>query len=163
MSQLIFSLDEAKLRDLVARGLSASQIAGEIGCSQTNVRRALKKYGLETDAPRAFSCAKCGATDAAHFANHKNLCRECFKIESKQRKGDARSKALNYLGDKCAHCGFDDFEIALDVHQMDPTIKDPNFAAMRGWTWDEIEKELRGCTLLCKNCHAAIHAGLISL
>jgi len=159
----LFSLDEARLKSLIERGLSASQIAQEIGSPQAVIRRALKKYGLETEAPRAFLCSKCGATDAEKFANHKNLCRECFKIESKKRKGDARAQALAILGEKCAHCGFDEFEVALDVHQIDPTIKDPNFAAMRGWTSAEIERELRGGVVLCKNCHAAIHAGLISL
>lgn len=162
MSKL-FSLDEARLKAFVERGLSASQIAGEIGSPQTVVRRALKRYGLETEAPRAFLCSKCGTTDPESFANHKNMCRECFKIESKKRKGDAHAKALMILGEKCAHCGYNEFEVALDVHQVDPTIKDPNFAGMRGWSENEIERELRGCMVLCKNCHAAVHGGLISL
>ncbi len=159
----LFSLDEAGLKALIARGLSASQIAQEIGSPQAGVRRALKRYGLETEAPRAFLCSKCGTTDAERFANHKNLCRECFKIESKKRKGDAHTQALALLGAKCAHCAYDEFEVALDVHQIDPTIKDPNFAGMRGWSESEIERELRGTVVLCKNCHAAIHGGLISL
>ena len=163
MSQLIFSLNEAKLRALVARGLSVSQIAEEIGCSQTNVRRALKKFGLETSSQPAFLCLKCGETDAAKFVNHKHTCRACHVRETAKKRGDARSKSVVHLGEKCLNCGYDEFEVALDVHQKDPTIKDPNFAAMRGWSWDQIEKELRGCVLLCKNCHAAIHAGLISL
>ena len=159
----LFSLDETQLKAFIGRGLSASQIAQEIGSPQALVRRALKRYGLETEAPRAFLCSKCGTNDPEKFANHKHLCRECFKIESKKRKGDARAQALALLGEKCAHCGFDDFEVALDVHQRDPTIKDPNFAGMRGWSEAEIERELRGTVVLCKNCHAAIHGGLISL
>lgn len=160
---MVFSLDEARLRAFALRGLSASQIAQEIGAPQAVVRRALKKYGVEIEAGHSFHCAQCGTTDAEKFANPKNLCRDCFKIESKKRKGDARAQALALLGEKCAHCGYDEFEVALDVHQIDPTIKDPNFAAMRGWSQSEIEKELRGGVVLCKNCHAAIHAGLISL
>ncbi len=162
MSKLVFSLDEARLRDLVAQGHSAAQIAGEIGGSQTAVRRALKKFGLETTSQPSFLCLKCGATDPAKFVNHKHTCRECHAALIAKKRGDARSKALIHLGEKCSHCDYDEFEVALDVHQKDPTIKDPNFAAMRGWNWDEVEKELRGCVLLCKNCHAAIHAGLIS-
>jgi len=162
VSKLLFSLDETQLKALVERGLSSSQIAQQIGSAQTVVRRALKKYGLEIEAPRAFHCSSCGTSDAEKFATPKNLCRECFKVENKKRKGDARAQALAQLGEKCAHCDYDEFEIALDVHQIDPTIKDPNFAAMRGWSQNEIERELRGCVVLCKNCHAAIHAGLIS-
>ncbi|WP_106381129.1 hypothetical protein [Abditibacterium utsteinense] len=163
MSQLVFSLDEAQLRALVARGLSSSQIAVEVGCSHLSVRRALKKYGLETSSQPTFLCLKCGTTDASKFVNHKQTCRECHASQISKKHGDARAQAVAQLGGQCLHCGYDEFEVALDVHQVDPTIKDPNFAAMRGWNSKEIEKELRGCVLLCKNCHAAIHAGLLSL
>ncbi|MBW3636690.1 MAG: hypothetical protein KY445_09540 [Armatimonadetes bacterium] len=163
MSKLVISPSEAQMQALVERGLSASQIALEIGCSQINVRRWLKKYGLGIEAERSFLCVRCGETDAAKFTSHKAICRSCYEMEIKKRRGDARHKALAHLGARCALCGFEKFEVALDVHHIDPTIKDPNFHAMRGWSFDEIEKELRGCVVLCKNCHAAIHAGLISL
>jgi predicted HNH restriction endonuclease len=32
---------------------------------------------------------------------------------------------------------------------------------MRGWSWESILIELKKCILLCKNCHAAYHAGLL--
>jgi predicted HNH restriction endonuclease len=34
---------------------------------------------------------------------------------------------------------------------------------MRGWSWEHITKELEKCVLLCKNCHAAVHAGLLKI
>jgi hypothetical protein len=163
VSKLVSSPTEAQLQTLVERGLSASQIALEIGCSQTNVRRWLKKYGLEVGAGKSFCCSRCGETDATKFTGHKAICGSCYQMNVVKRRGDARQKALAHLGQKCTLCGFEKFEVALDVHQVDPTIKDPNFHGMRGWSWDEIEKELRGCVVLCKNCHAAIHAGIVSL
>jgi hypothetical protein len=50
--------------------------------------------------------------------------------------------------------------VALDIHHVDPKKKDPDFKRMRGWAWDRIKNELDKCMLLCKNCHAAHHAGL---
>ncbi|HEX9997693.1 MAG TPA: hypothetical protein VGB45_11145 [Abditibacterium sp.] len=161
MSKLVCAPDETKLRALIERGLSVAQIAGELGVSPVNVRRWLKKFGLEVQAVRQFFCATCGQTDPTKFTSHKPICIACFQMLQTKKRGDARQRALEYLGAKCQKCGFDTFEVALDVHQIDPTIKDPNFHAMKGWTWDEIERELQGGVVLCKNCHAAVHAGLI--
>ena len=41
--------------------------------------------------------------------------------------------------------------------------KDHDFPHIRYWSWKRIEKEIKGCVLLCKNCHAALHSGFLKL
>lgn len=58
-----------------------------------------------------------------------------------------------------AICGFDRYPCSLDLYHQDREMKDPNYRSMRGWAWEKILVELKKCILLCKNCHAAVHAG----
>jgi hypothetical protein len=65
----------------------------------------------------------------------------------------------NAIINKCSSCGYDKYKEALDIHHLDPKIKDKNFSSMRGWSIDRITNELKNCILLCKNCHTAYHCG----
>lgn len=109
-------------------------------------------------------CSKCGDTNPTHFYGQKTrMCRDCDNAYTIEKARLNKRRAREYLGGKCALCGFDKFEIALDIHHIDPQKKDKNFDKMRGWCWERIEKELQGCILLCKICHVAFHNGLISI
>lgn len=70
---------------------------------------------------------------------------------------------IKYLGGSCIKCGFNEFDAALDVHHVDPIEKDPSSRSMRGWSKKRIIEELSKCVLLCKNCHAGVHAEKIFL
>lgn len=64
-------------------------------------------------------------------------------------------KAIHYLGGKCQNCGCDDFQ-CLEFHH--DTIKDSNISKIVGSkSWDNIEKEIKKCKLLCGNCHSELH------
>lgn len=161
-----FSIDEPTLREMVERDLSTVGMAKLLGCSPTNVRFWLKRFGLQTHPvlSQDARCGHCGETDAAKFYGHKKfVCARCHSAYTTKRGQLVRRKALDFLGGKCAICGFDQFPVSLDIHHLDPTHKDPNFVSMRSWKWERVENELRGCVLLCKNCHAAFHAGLVRL
>ena len=69
---------------------------------------------------------------------------------------------MSFLGGKCVVCGFSKYQSALDAHHVDPIQKDVSAANMVGWKWERIEKELRGCALLCSNCHRGHHNGELS-
>lgn len=89
------------------------------------------------------------------------MCGKCAnqRVIAKGRLN--RRKALDHLGGACRICGYKQYECALDVHHLNPKVKDANFASMRGWSWPRLSKELEGCILLCKNCHSALHGGLV--
>lgn len=167
------------LLELVGRRLTVRQIARELGCSFTNVRYWLKKCGistrrgphgrinrklrteLESDERR---CGKCGEEDPTKFYGSKrSICGRCHNEDCIARGDANRDRALAYLGARCSSCGFDRFMCALDVHHVDAGSKDAAFSSARGWSWNRLKRELRLCVLLCKNCHAAHHAGELEL
>jgi hypothetical protein len=108
--------------------------------------------------------SNCGESNLDNFYGRKTrMCKQCDKIYVMEKARVNKRKARQYLGGKCALCGFDRFEVALDIHHLDPQIKDKYFNTMRGWKWSRVEKELQHCILLCKVCHAACHHGLITI
>lgn len=157
-------MNESRLKEYIAAGLSTRTIAKTHNCSQTNVRHWLKKYGLKTSPHVAPHCGQCGEEDPAKFyGNKKHVCGKCHNKYTSDKGRILKQKARDYLGGRCVSCGFDKYSVALDIHHTDPSSKDPNFVSMRSWNWVRVEAELRSCILLCKNCHAALHAGLIEI
>ena len=75
-----------------------------------------------------------------------------------------KQKAVDYKGGKCLTCGYDRCNSALDFHHLDPNEKDFGIASNgKTRSWDKVKSELDKCVLLCRNCHAEVHAGLITL
>ena len=66
-------------------------------------------------------------------------------------------KALQYKGNKCQKCGYDDCLAALSFHHRDPTQKEMSWGHLRKRNLEFIKKELDKCDLLCLNCHAKEH------
>lgn len=64
---------------------------------------------------------------------------------------------------KCCLCPEDRYQ-CLDLHHLDPNEKEGHIADMvRGWSWKGLQKELAKCVVVCRNCHALIHAELVSI
>lgn len=110
-----------------------------------------------------FKCA-CGEIDPSKFYGHKrSVCGECHNKYTIAKGQETKLKIIAFLGGKCEACGYNKFPCSLDIHHTDPSMKDPNFRSIRYWTWKRILLELSGCKLLCRNCHAAFHSGLIQI
>lgn len=74
-----------------------------------------------------------------------------------------RYRATQELGGKCTKCGEDDM-FKLDFHHLDPNEKEYGISSIsRHKPWEDIEKELNKCVLLCRNCHTSHHMGEIKL
>ena len=167
-------MEKAALEPLVERGLSTKSIAKLFDTSSTNVRYWVRKHGLKLK-QKPFGagyislklpcrCGRCGETDPAKFYGHKRkICGSCQNAYNHKVGQEKRLRAVQELGGRCSKCGFDRFTCSLDIHHKDPSEKDPNFRSMRGWSWEHILTELVKCVLLCKNCHAAVHAGLLQI
>jgi RNase P subunit RPR2 len=159
----------AELEKMLLAGNSANQIGKDTGKSVTAVLYWMKKHGL-AGAHRSFKdsakdyCCPCGEVEPAKFYGHKKrVCSECHKKYTLELGHQKRARALEQLGGKCMACGFNKHNSALDIHHTDPTVKDPNFANMRSWKWEKIEKEISTCILLCRNCHSMLHVGAIQV
>ena len=167
-------MEKAALEPLVEQGLSTKSIAKFFDTSQTNVRYWVRKHGLKLRQKPfgagyilhrlPYRCGRCGETDPAKFYGHKRkICGSCQNAYNHKVGRERRLRAVQELGGRCVKCGFERFSCALDIHHKNPSEKDPNFRSMRGWSWEHILPELAKCVLLCKNCHAAVHAGLLQI
>ena len=152
-------MEKVKLEILIREKKSTREIAKILNSSQTNVRYWLKKYGLETTPEKSYRC-KCGETDPSKFYGHKKrICGKCHNRDNLKRCRERRQKAIEYLGGKCVNpdCAGWKYQSSLDIHHKDPSKKDSCFRNMRSWNWKRIQKELKHCVLLCRNCHSALH------
>ena len=156
-------MNENILREYIDLNYSTRKIAELENSSQTNVRHWLKKYNLKTNSKQfnttEYLC-KCGETNPEMFYGHmKQNCIKCHNKRTTLNGKNNRLFAVEYLGGKCVVCSYNNHTAALDIHHLDPTIKDKNFKYMRGWSRERIIAEIEKCVLLCRNCHAEVHAG----
>lgn len=66
------------------------------------------------------------------------------------------------MGGKCAICGYNRCLSALDLHHLNPEEKDFTISYNTNRAWEEVNKEIQKCILVCSNCHREIHEGLIT-
>lgn len=167
-------MERLVLEPLVKQGIGLRPMAKLLGTSPTNVRYWMRKYGLNLKQrpfgqgyvarPTPYKCGRCGETDSEKFYGHKRrICGQCHNAYNLKQGQDKRLRAIKELGGRCIICGFDRYPCSLDFHHKNRRVKDPNYRSMRGWSWKKILIELEKCILLCKNCHAAIHAGFLEI
>ncbi len=171
---MICGMEKSALEPLIDQGLGLRPIANLLNTSVTNVRYWIRKHGLElkqkpfgsgyTPLLSPHKCGRCGETDPARFyGNKRKVCEQCHNAYNIKQGQNKRLRAVNELGGRCVVCGFGRHSCSLDIHHKNPRTKDPKFRSMRGWSWEHISTELKNCILVCKNCHAAIHAGLLQI
>ncbi len=156
-------MDKTTLQKYVDLNYSTRKIAELTQSSQSNVRHWLKKHSLKTNLNQFglsdYQC-QCGETNPEKFYGHsKSNCSKCHNLRTAKSGKNNRLFAVEFLGSKCKVCGYDKHTGSLDIHHLDPTIKDKNFKYMRGWCKERILNEIKNCVLLCRNCHAEVHAG----
>lgn len=112
---------------------------------------------------KPYKC-KCGENDPKKFyGNRRSSCGKCHNKLVKESAKKKRKKAIDYLGGCCKICGYNKYYGSIDIHHLDPNKKDENFRNLSGWSWERIEKEIKGCIPLCRNCHGEVHAGIVKL
>lgn len=91
------------------------------------------------------------------------FCYDC--LPSGYKGGTEKRKlwkkyVIKVKGGKCCKCGYDKCQEALDLHHRDGNIKTetPTELLRNAQNWEDIEKEIEACDLLCANCHREIHA-----
>jgi 5-methylcytosine-specific restriction endonuclease McrA len=67
---------------------------------------------------------------------------------------------VDYKGGKCVCCGYDKYIGALDFHHINPNDKVYRLSVLRNFSLESLKDELDKCVLLCRNCHAEVHAGV---
>ena len=65
------------------------------------------------------------------------------------------------MGGKCACCGYDKCNQALELHHLDSSQKEFTISRNTNRAWETVCKELPKTIMVCANCHREIHAGII--
>lgn len=151
---------KSQLEKYILQGLSTRKIANKLNCSQSTIKYWLKKFELKTKPVKSkkerCNCGK--LLKGNSYKTTRGICKECFNNKRKEVFKTTRKKAIEYLGGKCIVCGFKKYLCSLDIHHLDPKKKDPSFSSSQCWSWKRLEKELKNCILLCRNCHGAVHS-----
>jgi DNA-binding CsgD family transcriptional regulator len=171
-------VDEDRLRDLVADGLTIRAIARAIGLSYTAVRHHLARLGLETERTKVRRVSaearqadmpprvqrECRVHGLTEFAlRSERTCYRCVRCASEgvsRRRREVRETLVKEAGGKCLICGYANSLAAFQFHHLDPGEK--SFGISRGGrcrSLDAAREEAGKCVLLCANCHAAVEAG----
>jgi len=79
----------------------------------------------------------------------------------KIRKLAKKYKAIQFLGGECEECGENSF-FSLEFHHKEGSEKEYTINHLTDYRWSLIEKEIKKCKLLCRNCHAKIHYNINS-
>lgn len=74
-----------------------------------------------------------------------------------------KKEAVEYKGSKCRLCPYNRCMGAFHFHHLNPKEKDFSINRAGAWAWARIVKELDKCILVCANCHAEIHDGMVDL
>lgn len=73
-----------------------------------------------------------------------------------------RKQDLVYVhGNRCAICGYDKCIGALQFHHINPQDKQFGLSSGICHSWEQDIEESKKCILVCANCHAEIHNGII--
>lgn len=88
----------------------------------------------------------------------RSLCGSCYVRYHRQK---LKERAISYAGGKCIVCGYDKSRRALSFHHLDPDQKEHTIAEQSTQSWGKMKEEIDKCILVCSNCHAEIHEGLI--
>ena len=128
-------------------------------------------------------CSKCGI-DFEHYGQKHNWCRKCKNEydrnwyrnqsdEKKKRITQQKAERLRKLaerfnkwkGEQGCLCCDESEPCALDLHHTNPEEKESSLsdAIYNGWSWENIMTEASKCVIVCRNCHAKIHEGIIKL
>lgn len=102
-------------------------------------------------------CAVCEKPYPAGRGQYADTCRSCRVV---RRRQDLKKLAVAHLGGRCALCGYDRCLAALQFHHLEPGQKDFQVAEYSR-SWERVRAEAEKCLLVCANCHAEVHAGLV--
>lgn len=100
-------------------------------------------------------CKLCGNAYKDYQKVGRTRCGSC---NTKIRRFRAKAAAIKWLGGKCMTCGWHGNQAALQFHHTNPQKKNFTIGNAANKRWEFIKAELKGCMLLCANCHMIRHS-----
>lgn len=117
---------------------------------------------------RTPSCLECGREISINQNRQRKFCSTKCKSKFHQQNLPAYQKArgierkkyfVDLAGGKCVECGYCKNFSALSFHHRDPSQKSFSLDSrnLANRSIENAKKEFDKCTLLCLNCHTALH------
>ena len=101
-----------------------------------------------------FSTLSRSEYDSLRYQKNK----EHRKSQVKERNDKHQSMVREIKLEKgCSHCGTKEDVTRLQFHHVDSSSKKFNIAESRSNSWENIEKEMAKCIILCQECHTNEH------
>ncbi len=107
---------------------------------------------------------QCSLATISYYLNSKGKLNNSNR--RKKNRNEFRAECRQLLGAKCIICGYSKCQNALHFHHIDPKTKKFTVSdafARKSYSQEEVETEIKKCILVCANCHAEIHSGLITI
>jgi transposase len=176
-------VDQRRLEELVASGMTIAQLASELGRSKATVRHWLRQYDLRTlnalgrRAPEVaqaakeagllnalMTCQRHGESEFSIEGRGYYRCKRCRSEAVTKRRRKVKAILVAEAGGRCVICGYDRYLGALAFHHLDPVQKRLHVSADgNGYALDTLGAEATKCVVLCANCHAEVEGGVASV
>lgn len=131
-------------------------------CSHCHIEKSLTEFDVQSRSKDGLQryCKSCRKEiTAKHYTNNKEQIVE--KSIARQRYNAERFKQLKSTF-KCHFCD-ENTLVCLDFHHLDSTQKEFTVSyAVRHYGWNKLLKEIGKCIVVCKNCHAKVHEGILA-
>jgi hypothetical protein len=166
--------DRAALERLADEGRTLREMAETLDRSIATVRYWLERWEISrvdlrrrrgfdpATAPRESlrRCPHHGVTMFILEPRGSYRCKRCRQERVTVWRRKVKAKLVEEAGGRCALCGYDRCQAALQFHHRDPSEK--LFAiSHQGMTRSlaKAREEARKCVLVCANCHAELEGG----
>lgn len=90
----------------------------------------------------------------------KTRCNSCLVND---RRFKVKKQCVEYKGGACQECGYNKCSRALVFHHLNESEKCFEISGSHSRSWEIIQQELDKCIMICANCHAELHDGLIKV
>ena len=84
-------------------------------------------------------------------------CTPCYHKHQSNKRQALKRRAVEHLGDKCAHCNQSFPDECYDFHHLSDKKHDVGKLTHATKKWETILEEINKCILLCANCHRIHH------
>ena len=134
-------------------------------CPKCNELKTAEDFGESTKRSDGLQihCRSCRKA----YNKERYLKDKSFRDKVADRRNRVRNKALTLVSRYKRFCGCkicgEKEPIALDLHHLDPSVKEDNPSSMIGGSIERLKAEVRKCVVLCANCHRKVHAGILEI
>lgn len=108
---------------------------------------------------------------------YQSSCKECMRITytscrsanldrykavQQQRYTDIRERYREWKRERGCACCAETEPVCLQLHHLDPALKEFKPADLLSYSWKKLMREAEKCIVVCGNCHAKIHAEIVT-